>query len=55
MQDIDLNREASVESINEREYLNELEPMVLARVTEVTGTAGDGGGDGDNIVWGTHD
>jgi hypothetical protein len=48
----DINREASAEPIDEREDVNELEPMVLPRVTEVTGS-GDSGHDGDNIVWGS--
>lgn len=38
-----------IDPVDERE----LEPMVLAQVTEVTGCAGDGGGDIENIVWGT--
>lgn len=48
-----LNREASVEPINEKESASEFEPVVLARVSEVTGVAPGGTGDpDDNIVWG---
>jgi hypothetical protein len=32
--------------------LAELEPLPIGQVSELTGTAGDGGGDFDNIVWG---
>lgn len=53
MADTILNREASVEPVDERENVGELEPMVLARITEVTGSAPGGTGDGDNIVWGS--
>jgi hypothetical protein len=31
--------------------LDELEPVELAMVTEVTGSAPSGGGDDDNVVW----
>lgn len=30
---------------------DELEPQVLAKVTDVTGVSGSGNGDFDNIVW----
>jgi hypothetical protein len=30
---------------------DDLEPVVLAAVTEVTGAAPSGGGDDDNVVW----
>ena len=48
----DLNLEKNVESVEERENVSELEPLVLARVTEVTGSGGGHADDGDNIVWG---
>lgn len=32
--------------------MGELEPVVLAKVSEVTGACDWGGGDDDNIVWG---
>ena len=48
MQDNNLNCNESLE----RDDANELEPVVLAPVTEVTRGDSFGGGDGDNIVWG---
>jgi len=33
--------------------LDELEPLVLAKVTQVTGTAPGGSNDVENVVWGT--
>jgi len=49
MENTNLNYNESVE----REDANELEPVVLARVTEVTrGAFGFMDMDGDNIVWG---
>lgn len=54
MQDINnVNREASVGPVNERENVSELEPVVLAEVTVVTGAAPGGTDDSENIVWGT--
>jgi hypothetical protein len=41
-----------VELVNEHEDVSELEPMVLAQITEVT-SGGAAGSDGDTIVWGS--
>lgn len=46
MQDINLG------PINERETVSELEPVVLAQITEVTGTGVGSMADADCIVWG---
>lgn len=32
--------------------MDELEPMILAPVSEVTGSGGSGEDDWDNVVWG---
>lgn len=44
MQDLDLN-----EPMPE---IDELEPLPLGAVSELTGSGGPGEGDADNIVWG---
>lgn len=31
---------------------DDLEPVVLGKISEITGSAASGGGDRDNIVWG---
>lgn len=53
MAENNLNHEASGESIGQREIVSELEPVILADVTAVTGASPLASDDGDNIVWGT--
>lgn len=45
-------RESNVKNEEMRIEIDELEPVILGQVSEITGTSAAGGGDRDNIVWG---